>query len=593
MSTHRTKQSRRWLIGMASSLQMACSEWAGVSSMAIALVVMTSTVAAAGQLTQWQYNEASHQIELTLSEETTPRYFLLAQPARIVVDLPNTQVGAVPLEQSLSGPVRSVRINQFQPDVVRVVIELSSDAVLGDGQVAIQRVNTSDLSVRPLFAGELSEPAPMAIAPSSSIESSEPPIESAQEPANVAPNAAPAVGPSLDESTSAPLEAEADTLPPLEPGAIELTVTPPNSVPDDAEAGAGLAVPSVETALAELGMTGAEINPLQDEAIAEVQESDPGITITEATTGPIEHQFDPNAPVLDATVPTERNPAVLDATRPSSVMLMPPQASATSPQAALTQINEAIPEAAVEIPVEGPTESVEQPTPPPAENVAEAEPEPTPAVEPPDVEPEVAIAPAVVAPSSSTEETALQEMEVGRSPIPAPPSVASPTVESQRPAIAFGQPIVDQAETSNSIRSGTTVSLRYPGEAPLALNPGIRQEVLLLQQPIEDEQGNVIVEAGSPVIGRFETSETGSKFVVQAIASQAQNIRVTGESLLIGQEDSSSTAADEAAPSATFNPAALFSGVASSTATQIQPGQIVIQPDQIITVHLTDDLASR
>lgn len=547
----------------------------GISSMAIATLLAT-TAAKAGQLNQWRYDETTQQVELTISEETTPRHFLMAQPARIVVDLPNTQVGDVPVEQMLSGAVRSVRVSQFQPDMARVVIELSPDAVLASGQVEIQQTADAQWVIRPLLAGTPS--ASVAIALRSEPVPPTTTVQSASVPATQAESA-----PMPTAATEASVDAETDTLPPLEPGAIELSVVPPalaenepvaelEEQEDDTADLTNLDVPSIRDAIAEMGADDTQtIVPFEsdDGAIALDPQSDTlSIEITDATITQPDYHFDPTAPVLDATVPTRPAQPVLDATHPSVVF-----PAATSPQAALAQLNTLADQEASALPVV-------QNAPQAAISVSRPEESSEISAEPP-VEP---VETDAIALSTSTTAPDFHNR-------PQTPSTAS---------IAFGQPITDNSAQASqthdgqiSSSTGMTVSLRYPGEEPLALRPGIRQDVLLLQQPLRDGQGKVIAEAGSPVIGRFETSDRGSKFVIQAIATQTENIRVTGESQPIHINHDDETVSEASENSSAFNPASLFGGVASSTVAQIQPAYVVIQPGQIITVQLTDDLALR
>ena len=126
-------------------------------------------------LANWRFDPAESQLEITLNDGTTPRYFLLAQPPRIVIDLPNTQLGRAETQQTYSGAVRQVRVSQFQEDVTRIVLELSPDVVLLPQQVELQQLNSSEGEnrwlVRPLIAqtptpvAQFSEPLPPAILP--------------------------------------------------------------------------------------------------------------------------------------------------------------------------------------------------------------------------------------------------------------------------------------------------------------------------------------------------------------------------------------------------------------------------------------------
>jgi len=100
----------------------------------------TKPVSPSATLSNWRFDPATNQLEITLEAQTTPNYFLLEQPLRIVVDLPNTQLGKVTTQQDYSGAVRQVRVSQFDKNVTRIVLELAPDIVLNTGQmVQLQR----------------------------------------------------------------------------------------------------------------------------------------------------------------------------------------------------------------------------------------------------------------------------------------------------------------------------------------------------------------------------------------------------------------------------------------------------------------------
>ena len=106
----------------------------------------------AAALTNWRYDPAARQLEVTVKEGVTPRYFLMAQPARIVLDLPDTEVGEVSVKETYAGAIRQVRVSQFQPGLTRIVMELSPDAVFAQGQVKLEKANKSTWVLRPLIA---------------------------------------------------------------------------------------------------------------------------------------------------------------------------------------------------------------------------------------------------------------------------------------------------------------------------------------------------------------------------------------------------------------------------------------------------------
>ncbi|MEP0768206.1 AMIN domain-containing protein [Coleofasciculus sp. FACHB-SPT36] len=121
--------------------------------------------AIAARLTNWRFDPALNQLEITLDEGTTPRYFLLAQPSRIVLDLPNTQVGTVETQQSYSGPIRQIRVSQFEAGITRIVLDLAPEVVLSPQQVQLQVEPGNRWVLRPLIADVL---APEAVPPSRS-----------------------------------------------------------------------------------------------------------------------------------------------------------------------------------------------------------------------------------------------------------------------------------------------------------------------------------------------------------------------------------------------------------------------------------------
>ena len=155
---HRLHTTHRkiWLsLGLVAIASHPLGLTLGLGAGAIATVAVV-TPAQAAALTQWRFDPVSQQLEVTIPPGTTPRYFLLAQPTRIVMDLPNIDMGAVSEQETYQGAVRQIRVSQFQPGLTRIVLELSPDAVLAPGQVQLQQLTaTSNASarwaLRPLF----------------------------------------------------------------------------------------------------------------------------------------------------------------------------------------------------------------------------------------------------------------------------------------------------------------------------------------------------------------------------------------------------------------------------------------------------------
>lgn len=230
--------------GMLGSVGMAAL---GLGA-TVAIVIAAPSHAAT--LDSWQFDPNTHQLVITVPKGVTPTHYLVAEPARIVVDLPNTEVGVVPMQQSYSGAVRAVRVAQFQAGLARIVLELSPNAVLAPGQVELQQLDSPDgttdrWAVRPLFVTDDATNADVTNAD----------VANATDDTNsTIADATPATSPTAptDAATleatqpnlTQPNEAESnEALPPLEPGAVEIPIEPALAAAETPEAN----VPEVDT----------------------------------------------------------------------------------------------------------------------------------------------------------------------------------------------------------------------------------------------------------------------------------------------------------------------------------------------------------
>ena len=183
----------------------------------------------------------------------------------------------------------------------------------------------------------------------------------------------------------------------------------------------------------------------------------------------------------------------------------------------------------------------------------------------------------------------------------------------QQRTLTFGEPLPRgrsnaalQAEAGANVLlpAGTEISLLYPGTEALRLARAKprREEVLLLQGGIFDSRGNTIVPANTPVIGRFETTNLGSRFVVEAISLNGRNIPLSARSQpLAGRRQQPS---DRSLLRNTgigglavfllsgFSGIGLLAGATAGAATTYvaAPQPATIQPGQILQVQLTEDL---
>ncbi len=170
---------------------------------AIALSCLEANIPAqAAVLENWSFDPQSAQLEILLNEATQPRYFVLSRPERIVVDLPGTWLGQIPIGQNYAGAVQKIRVSQFQKGTTRIVMDLLPGTILDQSQLQLQRV-ASRRGVRWLLRTSVANNYPRVSAP--------PPDNSSYNP-----NVYPLSNPILPPPNFTPI-AEVVRVPPLRP----------------------------------------------------------------------------------------------------------------------------------------------------------------------------------------------------------------------------------------------------------------------------------------------------------------------------------------------------------------------------------------
>ena len=568
-----------------------------VGSLAIAVVPTVSRPALAAS--SWQFDPNTQALEVNLPEGVTPRYFLLAEPARIVLDLP-IDIGTTETQNTYSGPVRQVRAAQFQPGLTRIVLELAPGTTLAPRQVELRQLEASGGNrwiLRPLVVdSSVPEVAstpdlPVATAPTEALPPSVtvPPAPSADSSGlpSVAPTApippvatAPAPMPSTPPAADLTSEVSGIEIPVSPPPAPTIEVAPMTPEADglpDTFLQPGRVQPEVQVPL-----------PPADRPSRDLPTAEPTNTAIAPSPAPEPTANTGNA--QDLTVPP--------ATRLSPTGRTTDTAPAAVPDLPATPLRTTVS-----------SEVVRVPNPPaiPRRAIAST---PPPAV--PEPEPEVTAPPepvAVVPPTQPTEPEVVATPPLETVAVtPQPPSVPLRS-------ITFGQPLEDESPRADSTvavaptRSGvllpanTILKLRYPRDTALLLDANLAwQEVLVLDEDLREAQtGQVLVPAGTQVIGRFEAGRRGSRFIAQAISLQGRNLKFSAESEPIDGDRqvshnqllrNSGIGAAAATVIGGFSGVGLLAGLAAGAATTYvtAPQAAVIQPQQIIEVRVIEDL---
>jgi hypothetical protein len=107
----------------------------------LSLQTGTSLAAPVARLDNWRFDPETIRLEINLSANATPQYFYLAEPPRLVVDLPNTKLGQVPTIQNYLGAIYRIRVAQLNDSVTRIVLDLAGENLVNPNQVQLQPVS--------------------------------------------------------------------------------------------------------------------------------------------------------------------------------------------------------------------------------------------------------------------------------------------------------------------------------------------------------------------------------------------------------------------------------------------------------------------
>ncbi|MFM7381800.1 MAG: N-acetylmuramoyl-L-alanine amidase [Microcystaceae cyanobacterium] len=107
------------LMGMASSWLIGLPAWAG-------------------SVEYWKFNVQDSRLDIVTDQSVRPQVQLVANPTRLVIDLPGIIHRGPTLEKSVTSYIRSVRLGRVDGNTTRIVIELAADYQIRPWEVKIQ-----------------------------------------------------------------------------------------------------------------------------------------------------------------------------------------------------------------------------------------------------------------------------------------------------------------------------------------------------------------------------------------------------------------------------------------------------------------------
>ncbi|MBW4467242.1 MAG: N-acetylmuramoyl-L-alanine amidase [Pegethrix bostrychoides GSE-TBD4-15B] len=117
-----------------------------VGSLAGALLLMLPAEAA--KLQSWQFDRAQNQLSFTTDEPVQPRVQFLKNPARLVIELPNTSLERRRVRQNETGAIDEVEVRREDDELAQIIIELDNDYTIDPAQVIVRGTSSTGWTVQ-------------------------------------------------------------------------------------------------------------------------------------------------------------------------------------------------------------------------------------------------------------------------------------------------------------------------------------------------------------------------------------------------------------------------------------------------------------
>ncbi len=103
--------------------------------------------AEAAKLQSWQFDSQASQLTFTTDDDVQPTAQLLANPTRVVIDLPGTTLAGAEV-QSFDSTVKEVRAEELDAETTRLVVEYHEGYSVDPAQVQVRGENSRQWSVQ-------------------------------------------------------------------------------------------------------------------------------------------------------------------------------------------------------------------------------------------------------------------------------------------------------------------------------------------------------------------------------------------------------------------------------------------------------------
>lgn len=107
--------------------------WGIVASQTVCVAVN------ANSLEYWDFDVRQNRVEIVTDEDVRPKAQMIANPTRLIIDLPGVKLGKPSVRQgNISSYINQVRVGQFSPYTTRIVVELGTPYSMRPWEVKIR-----------------------------------------------------------------------------------------------------------------------------------------------------------------------------------------------------------------------------------------------------------------------------------------------------------------------------------------------------------------------------------------------------------------------------------------------------------------------
>lgn len=102
-------------------------------------------------LESWRFQQNENQLSFSTDIEVQPKAKLIANPTRLVIDLPGISIGQIPRSlrsQYIGGSIKEIRVGQFEANIGRIVVELAEGYTLDPAQIKFEPLSPRDWTVQ-------------------------------------------------------------------------------------------------------------------------------------------------------------------------------------------------------------------------------------------------------------------------------------------------------------------------------------------------------------------------------------------------------------------------------------------------------------